>query len=50
MPTDFKCSTVYRANRILYNIFKRPSFRPKVNFFKILNAAMVKNPKRVMTM
>ena len=33
----------------LYNIFKMPSFKPKFNFFEILEANMVKHPEMVMT-
>merc|ERR1711954_208459 len=49
MPSDFKCNSVCRANRISDNSFKMPIFHPKFNFFEILKANMVKHPDRVMT-
>ena len=49
MTSDFKSSTVCRANRFFDNILNMPMFKPKFNFLKILKAILVKNPKRVMT-
>ena len=34
----------------LGNIFNMPIFKPKLNFFEILKANIVKNPVRVMTL
>ena len=49
MPSDFKYSSVCRANKKFRDIFKMPIFKPQFNFFENLKANMVKNPERVMT-
>ena len=48
MPSDFKCGVSVELTEFLDNIFEMPIFRPNFNFFEILKAYMVKNPKRVM--
>ena len=49
IPSDFKCNSECRANRILRQHFLNAYFKSKFNFFDILKANMVKHPERVMT-
>ena len=49
MPSDFKCRSVCRANRIFRQHFQNALLKPQFNCFEIIKANIVKYPKRVMT-